>query len=328
MEVIYRRLCNICLVKLDTMLNIHNLYRKHAILDKIIFKLSKETEIYESIIFKMWLIKQKKEYVSNLNPIVIGGCPRSGTTLARALIGIHPEIASPKKEYNILMWTRQKNVLQNVFDFTNAEIQELTNSYEDHIMFSEQVLRLFINKEGKSQIALKHPFQILIIDELFKYFPKMKFVHVIRDGRDASCSLRTHPKRKMVNGEIVPNFVKNPFDWCIRRWISCINKGKKWRNSNNYIEIKYEDLVNNTIPTMQNVFSFLDLEMIPEDKLLSFYKTEKDDKHLQNIEVGMPIYKKTIGRWHNDMSPNEKDLFKRKAGNLLIELGYEKDKSW
>lgn len=306
----------------------YNRFKKHTILDRLIFKLSKENAIFESVVFKMWLLKQKKRYVSNLNPIVIGGCPRSGTTLARALIGIHPEIASPKNEYNILMWTRQKNVLQNVFNFTNEEINELSSSYNDHIMFSEQVLRLFMQRQGKSHIALKHPFQILIIDEIFKYFPETKFVHVIRDGRDASCSLRTHPKRKIVKGNVVPSYIKNPFDWCIRRWVACINNGKKWRNPDNYIEIKYEDLLNSTIPTMIKVFSFLDLEMIPKDKLLGFYKTENGEKHLQNIEVGLPIYKKTIGRWHNDMSLKEKDLFKRKAGELLIELGYEKDLGW
>jgi protein-tyrosine sulfotransferase len=306
----------------------YNRFKKHTILDRLIFKLSKENAIFESVVFKMWLLRQKKGYVSNLNPIVIGGCPRSGTTLARALIGMHPEIASPKNEYNILMWTRKKNVLQNVFNFTNGEINELLNSYNDYIMFSEQVLRLFMQKEGKSHIALKHPFQILIIDKIFKYFPETKFVHVIRDGRDATCSLRTHPKRKIVNGKISPTYVKNPFDWCVRRWIACINNGKKWRNSDNYIEIKYEDLVNKTIPTMKIVFSFLNLEMVPEDNLLSFYKTEKDDKHLQNIEVGLPIYKKTIGRWHNDMSLKEKDLLKRKAGKLLIELEYEKNMDW
>jgi hypothetical protein len=310
------------------MQDINNHYKKHIILDNLIFRLSNETAIFESLFFKMWLVKQKKNYVSNLNPIVIGGCPRSGTTLARALIGMHPKIASPKKEYNILMWTKQKNMLQNVFNFTDLEVNELFNEHNDHILFSEKVLSLFMKKYGKSYIALKHPFQILIIDELFKYFPKMKFVHVIRDGRDASCSLRTHPRRKIVDGKIVPNFVKNPFNWCIRRWIASINKGKKWRNSDNYIEIKYEDLVNDTLTTMNEVFSFIGLDMVPEEKLLNFYKTEKTEKHLQNIEVGMPIYKKTIGRWHNDMSSNEKDLFKKKAGKLLIELGYEKNNNW
>ena len=328
MEEIHSRIYNIYKGSSDTMQDVYNRYKKHAILDKLIFKLSKETAIFEYVVFKMWLLKQKKRYVSNLNPIIIGGCPRSGTTLARALIGIHPEIASPQNEYNIIMWINQKNVLKNVFHFTEEEIRELLNSYTDHIKFSEKILKVFMKKEQKQQVALKHPFHILIIDDIFKWYPGAKFIHVLRDGRDTACSLRTHPKRKVIDGRIVPNTVKNPFDWCVRRWVTCINIGKKWRNSDNYIEIKYEDLINKTLSTMKRVFSFIGLEMVSEEKLLNFYKFEKDERHLQNIEVGMPIYNKTIDRWRNDMSLKEKDLFKRKAGELLIELGYEKDLDW
>ena len=125
MEEIHSRIYNIYKGSSDIMQDVYNRYKKHAILDKLIFKLSKETAIFEYVVFKMWLLKQKKRYVSNLNPIIIGGCPRSGTTLARALIGIHPEIASPQNEYNIIMWINQKNVLKNVFHFTEEEIREL-----------------------------------------------------------------------------------------------------------------------------------------------------------------------------------------------------------
>ena len=305
-----------------------NNLKKHKIIDALIYKISRETAIIETIRFKIWLYTKNLRNFSNLNPIIIGGCPRSGTTLARALIGIHPEIASPKKEYNILMWIKDKKILTNVFNFSKEEIDTLKTNYEDHIQFAENVLKLYMQKERKQFIAVKHPFHIIIIDELFRYFPNMKFIHVIRDGRDVSCSLRTHPKRKIVDGKITLNTTKNPFDWCIRRWVSCINQGKKWMNSNNYFEIKYEDLVKDPVKTMEESFKFVGLEKVEKDELLNFYKYEKDAKHLQNIEIGEPIYEKTVGRWKNDMTEKEKEMFKHMAGNILIELGYEKDLDW
>ena len=301
---------------------------KHRIIDSLIYRTSRKTAIFETLRFKAWLFSKKLKYTSNLNPIVIGGCPRSGTTLVRSLIGIHPEIASPKNECNILMWITNKDILRNVFDFSTKDINTLKTKNKDLILFAEKVLKLYMQKEGKKLVALKHPFHILIIDELFRYFPNMKFIHVIRDGRDVSCSLRTHPKRKMVKGEIVQNTTNNPFNWCIRRWVSCINQGKKWRKSNRYIEIRYEDLVNNSVNTVEKIFKFLDLKMIAEDKILNFYKYEKDEKHLQNIEVGEPIYRKTIGRWNKDMTEKEIKMFKRMAGDILIKFGYEGDFKW
>jgi len=156
----------------------------------------------------------------------------------------------------------------------------------------------------------------------------MKFIHIIRDGRDVACSLRSHPKWKYVNGKNVPTNKINPFDWCIRRWVTCINLGKKWRQSDNYIEVKYENLVNYPVETMQEIFQFINVQNIPKNDLLSFYKYEKDEDHYQNIEVGREIYQKSIGRWKRDMSKDEIELFKRMAGEQLIEINYADDMNW
>ena len=150
----------------------------------------------------------------------------------------------------------------------------------------------------------------------------------MRDGRDAVCSLRTHPKRKIVDGKVISLDTRNPIAWCVRRWVSSINQGKKWRNLSNYIEVKYEDLVYNTVSSMDAVFDFLNLDAIDEEKILSFYKYEHDLKHPQNIEVGKSLYAKSIGRWKKDLSKKEIRIFKKMAGDLLIQLGYEKNNDW
>jgi hypothetical protein len=303
--------------------------RQHRIIDALIYIISRNTMTFDALRLKSWLLPKKSKNISDLNLIVIGGCPRSGTTLARALISMHPEIASPKKEYNALMIMKKEVFLKDVFDFSTEEIKTLKTKYKDNVLLAENILKLYMKKEGKQLIAVKHPYHILIIDELFNYFPNMRFIHVIRDGRDTSCSIRTHPKREIIDGEVVPIKTNNPFSWCIRRWTSCINQGWKWRKSNKYIEVKYEDLVNDPVNSMKKVFKFLGLEMISEDILLNFYKYENQDKkHLQNIEVGQPIYKKTIGRWKKDMTAKEKEMFKKMAGEMLIELGYEDDHNW
>ncbi len=299
-------------------------------IDALIYRISRRTANFETLLFKFFLFVNKKRYISNFNPIVIGGCPRSGTTLARALIGVHPKIVSLQLECNILPMIRDMNFLKNVFEFSSEEINELNNTYKDPICFAENVLKLYVQKEGTQFVAVKNPFHIVIVDELFHYFPNMKFIHVIRDGRDTACSLRTFPKRKIVNGKIVPNIVRSPFDWCIRRWVSCINRGRKGgMKSDRYIEVKYEDLVNNTAITMEKIYEFLGVEMTVTDELLNFYKHEKEDKHLQQtMGVKKPIYEKSIGRWKKDMNESEKEMFKHMAGKMLIDLGYETDLDW
>ena len=305
-----------------------NNWKKHLILDLLIFNLSKKYNIYDSIKLKKYIFFKKTRYISNFNPIIIGGCPRSGTTLARALISVHPEIVGPEKEYNLLMWIKKESILQNVFNFSKEEIYDLKERYKDHVLFAEQVLKKYLNKQKKENVCIKHPYHIMIIDELFNFFPELRFIHIIRDGRDVTCSLRTHPKRKIVNDKIIPLNTNNPFDWCVRKWVSSINKGKNHRKNKRYIEIRYEDLVNEPEKTTERVFSFLGLKNISREKLLEFYKNQDTKKHIQNIEVNQPIYKKTIGRWKKDMSREEQKIFKKITGDLLIELGYEKNKNW
>jgi hypothetical protein len=302
--------------------------RKHNTLDWLIFNSSGKTSIIEKIIYNSYLRNKKMNYISQSEPIVIGGCPRSGTTLARALIGSHPDIASIKKEFNLLIWITNKEILRNALDFSKEEIESILLKGNDHIKTAENILKLYLKKNKKNVIAVKHPNHILIIDYLFKYFPEMKFIHIIRDGRDVACSLRTHPKRKILDNSIIPIETKNPFNWCVRRWVVALNLGEKWKNSKNYIEIRYEDLVNNTLREIKKVFDFLGLKKISDSIILNYYKSQNDKKHIQNIEVGKPIYKDTIGRWRKDLNDHEKKIFKKLTGDLLIKYGYTTNNNW
>jgi len=303
-------------------------FEKNKFLDMIIYTLSRKKWVYETLIFKSYLLTRNTKRISSFNPIIIGGCPRSGTTLFRSLIGMHPNIICLEKEFNLLFWIDKPDVLIQIFDFTEEDVKRFFKKNKDHISLAEKILKSYKTKEKADFIGIKHPWHIAIIDNIFKNFPNAKFIHVIRDGRDTVCSLRTHPKRKIVNGKIIPLKTCNPIDYCIRRWVSSINQGKKWRGTENYLEVKYEDLIYNVVPSMKKVFDFLNLDMISKERILSFYKYEDEFKHPQNIEVGKSIYGKSIGRWKRDLSKKEIKMFKRMAGDLLIELDYEYSLDW
>jgi protein-tyrosine sulfotransferase len=273
------------------------------------------------------------EYVSSLNPIVIGGCARSGTTLARAFVGIHPEVASPQREWHVFLGRKYSGIthrerLKETFELTDEEISTILSESSDKVRFIEALFLLYMKKHDKSLISVKNPMHLYFVDQLFRCFPRMKFIHVLRDGRDAVCSLRTHPKRKLVGGEFVLTHIRNPFDWCVRRWVSDLYCGFAGRKYGNYLEVKYEDMVHTPVDTMRRLFGFLELEMVSEDRLLRFYERERPENHPPNVEIGVPLYKGAIGKWKREMASDERDLFKKMAGQFLIELGYEKDLNW
>ena len=241
---------------------------------------------------------------------------------------MHPDIAAPKREYNLLTGKNNDDILKDILGFSNEEINKLKNPWKNTIFYSEKVLNHYIKKTNKKKICLKLPYYIIYLDNIYCFFPNLKFINIIRDGRDVACSLRTHPKWKIVDGKVLPTEHKNSFKWCVRRWVSCINNGFKWKNSKNFYNLKYENLINDTKKEMDKLFEFLNLDAISEKNLLSFYKYEKNEDHFQNIEVGKSIYKKSIGRWKKDLNKNEIEIFKKMAGNLLIKLDYEKSNNW
>ncbi|HZD42030.1 MAG TPA: hypothetical protein VE131_15010, partial [Terriglobales bacterium] len=71
------------------------------------------------------------------------------------------------------------------------------------------------------------------------------------------------------------------------------------------------DLVDNPELTLSRIFSFLNLEADPSQLV----KT-------------IPVYRTKRETWRSNFSAEDRLVFHREAGDLLIELGYEDDESW
>jgi hypothetical protein len=44
--------------------------------------------------------------------------------------------------------------------------------------------------------------------------------------------------------------------------------------------------------------------------------------------VSQPIYRGAVERWRRDLKPSGKEIVKKVAGDLLIELGYVENHNW
>tara|TARA_B110000037_G_scaffold223105_1_gene302196 strand:+ start:10246 stop:11094 length:849 start_codon:yes stop_codon:yes gene_type:complete len=103
------------------------------------------------------------------------------------------------------------------------------------------------------------------------------------------------------------------------------NRYKNWIKSPEVFPVKFEDLVgDNRNETVMGIVNFL-MQQIPD---------VDDDIHEMCLQQIQPEKSHTyrrgggVSNWQKRFSPEHKELFKEVAGNLLIELGYEKDLSW
>lgn len=268
----------------------------------------------------------------NVEPIIIGGCGRSGTTLMRVMLDSHPDVCcgpesdlfDPKfrqlNEVSDELWSK----LAWKFDIDINEIRRILKRSFTHGEFVKLFFLEYVARTGKRRWAEKTPRNVHMLDYVFETFPNAKFIHVVRDGRDVVCSLRTHPRHKVVNGELVPTGIVNPINECLRRWVNDVSAGLKYRGHPRYIEIRYEDLVIHPETTTRKLFEFLEINWIKD--VINFHqvKTSSRDvtKFPQNPEASQPLQDNAIGRWKEDLTPSELAFIEQNDNGLLALLGY------
>ena len=263
----------------------------------------------------------RRAYTSEAEPIIIGGCDRSGTTLLRAVFDCHPAVAAGPESW-VFTYKIKPAWLAAEFGMDPAEVRAMRAAAPSLGAFIDRFMGAFAEREGKPVWCEKSPRNVLRLDYIWRTFPKARFVHIIRDGRDVSCSLRTHPKRIRVGDAYVPNTVRRPIASCSEHWVKYVSAGLAHRDDPRYTEVRYEALVEDYAGTTRSLCEALGIEWTPELLDRERIQGARGDTEIVNPEVRQPLYRNATGRWQKDLSPDELATVMRVAGPLLDRLGY------
>jgi len=285
-------------------------------------------------------------------PIIVGS-PRSGTTLLRFMLDSHPDLAIPPETG--FFWTQAEletasgNLREEFFravtnypsrapSWPDFEILEETfwKALEGIEPFNlpdgyRTFYRLYAARFEKPRWGDKTPTYCLSLDAIRELIPEARFIHLIRDGRDAALSLRKMWFSPGWEIETQANF-----------WRDCVVAARRaGLNSDDYLEVRYEDLVLETPNTLQRICKFINLPY--HDAMLTYYmrSPERLREHKgrqrpdgtmlmtqvyrirQQERVMEPPDPDCVFGWRRAMSDDEKVRFGLIAGDLLDELGYE-----
>lgn len=264
-------------------------------------------------------------FLSEAEPIVVGGCPRSGTTLIRVILDTHPGICCGPESEIFKPGRRNPARLADLFDLDAGAVETLLKQAASQAEFIDRFFDLYRVQSNCKRWAEKTPNNIQSLDFLFEHFPKAKFLHMIRDGRDTVCSLRTHPRHKVVDGKLVKLNTNNPIPQCIDTWVRETSRGLAWRADPRYFELRYEDVVREPEPTLRRVFEFLEEPWDPI--VLNFHEVQSASRDVtkfpQNPEALRKLSGGSLARWQKDLSAEELELFYEQAGELMRTFGYE-----
>lgn len=249
------------------------------------------------------------------SPIFIGGEGRSGTTLMRAMLNCHPKIACGA-ETHFLTDQDFIKLYDLLLERYSARFAEYTADPSEKV---NEMYRAMINafyddytkKQGKIRWADKTPYNIKVIDFLLKvYSDKIKFIHLIRDGRDVATS--------MLKMEWGPNTIQE----AARSWKEIIQGSRKHLGKDYYIEVKYEQLIAESDKTLKEVCNFIGERY--SDKMLDYYK-KKDmggERESSFKQVSKPLYTTSVQKWEVELSRDEIKSYEEIAGEELVMLGY------
>jgi hypothetical protein len=155
------------------------------------------------------------------------------------------------------------------------------------------------------------------VDLLARSFPRARFVHIVRDGRDVVPSL------------LDMHFGPDRFGAATLFWRDRVSRGRaggRRIGADRYREIRYEDLVADPEPVLRDVCAFFDLAFEPG--MLEYHERADDvleglrfTHHVQGIRRPPAP---AVRDWRASMAEHELALFEALTGDLLDELGYER----
>ena len=281
------------------------------------------------------------------NPFVfIVGCPRSGTTLLLRMVDAHPQIAIipeigwiPRRYENREGLTPEGLVtpafIQDLLEkgglgrytrlpLSRQELEGLLAS--GHPLSYARLITLLFDRygeaRGKALVGNKTVEYVLSIPTLHSLWPRARFVHLIRDGRDV-CLSAINWRRA---GKLVSRFAT----WSEDRvsaaalwWEWHVRLGREAGRSlgeDLYYEIRYEALVARPMEECAALCAFLG---VPYDgAMLRFHEgrmrmdLDLDAKHAWSPPTP------GLRDWRLQMLPEDVERFEAAAGDLLVELGY------
>jgi sulfotransferase family protein len=281
-----------------------------------------------------------------MNPYVfIVGSARSGTTLLQRMVDAHPQIAVVHETRWITRYFEKRTGLTSEgfvtpelipkllehrrfpkMKISCEELEGLINSDEpvSYSSFVSALFDLYGQHEGKSLVGDKTPSYVLSLPTLHGLWPTAKFVHIIRDGRDACLSILNWLSGKaQVAARRRATWTEDPVLTTALWWKQRVRLGREDGSALGpglYYEIRYETLVSQPATECAALCDFLGLPY--DGAMLSFHEgREKEDPSLDAKKAWRPITP-GLRDWRSQMTLGDIERFEAAAGDLLEELGY------
>lgn len=259
--------------------------------------------------------------VQSRQVIFVGGVPRSGTTLLRAMLDAHPDVHCGEETRVIPRILS----MRNRWDKSNKEHQRLVEAGMDQEVL-DRATRAFISEiimgHGlpSKYLCNKDPLALNYMQDVVRLYPKAKFVLMIRDGRSVAYSIVS--RNVTITGVNSKSYMSAAMFW--NKVVTRMTRDCSMLGKHRCLEVRYEKLVKSPRAWMQGILGFLNVPW--NENVLHHEQFINSEVLLSRMELSSSQVEKAVNtgaleKWRKEMPLEiQKQIYKE--CDMMKELGY------
>jgi tetratricopeptide (TPR) repeat protein len=228
---------------------------------------------------------------------LLGGHPRSGTTLLEQVLDSHPDMVSAE-ETTVFFYEVYLPIRRGLTDETSivASLEsasaDLLPKLRERYFRSMDTLRE--DPIGSRLLIDKNPSLTTLVPAMARVFPETKFLVALRDPRDVCLSCFMQP---LPLNQVSASFLT--LEDTVEEYVSVMGLWRAVAASmpNPRLEVRYEDMVEDLESAARRVLAFLD---VPWDERVLRFNEHARKKLVRSptyADVAKPVFKGAVGRW-------------------------------
>jgi len=272
-------------------------------------------------------------------PIIVVGCPRSGTTMLQLMLHSHPRIAIPPETRFVLAAYKTRRSFGDLSDperrralgqwiierpvtkFADlrldpaATLEDITAAADTLGSALATVFQAYAARFGKPRWGDKRPAYLQNLDVILRLFPTAQIVNIVRDGRDCVASLKEMP------------WHRDSLPVTVAAWARAVDDARRAAHRlrrDQWHQLRYEDLVADPATELTRLCAFLGEDYDPvmafPARVASVAVPESKRWHQRTHE---PVTTRRVRSWQTRLSETEIALCEAALGSRLVACGYE-----
>ena len=264
--------------------------------------------------------------------LLIGGMPRSGTTLVKTIVGSHSRISIPPGDFPYAERAVTGLGVEKIFTiFRKKEtwklwaVQDFSSIFNlEHGAAFRSTLIRYADALGKDIPGAKAPFSEFYLDQYEDWLSgdELRFLYMLRNPFDNLASLKhSHIHKDWQNFEDL-------LDVHARNWLRSVSiaLAREWSDPQRFLVLRYEDLVDDPVQHGNTICRFLGVDFEEASMLnrsdYAYHDTNTSFPEQYEARQDKSRYIYTAASRKSALTRAEIEKIGGLCGELAVSLGY------